>query len=349
MDRNRAMIATRMAQALRQALIEEMRKDEDVVLLGEDIGVFGGAYRVTEGLLDMFGEDRVRDTPVSEIAIVGAAVGAAMTGLRPVVEIQFNDFLTCAMDQICNQAAKMRLMMGGQVNVPLVIRAPIGATGRAAQHSQSLEAWFMHTPGLKVVLPSTPYDAKGLLKTAIRDNNPVMFFEHKMLYGAASPGGKARTAIEGLDESFKPAPEEEYYLPFGVADVKRHGKDVTVVATGLMVHKSLKAAGVLAGEGLDVEVIDPRTLVPLDRKTILESVSKTGRLVVVTEDVVTCGVAAEISAIVAEEGLFSLDAPIRRVGVPDTPIPFAPNNEKAVIPGEPDIIAAIKSVAGGAA
>jgi len=338
------MEATKLVQALRQALIEEMTKDENVVLLGEDIAVFGGAYKVTKGLLDMFGEERVCDTPMSEIAIVGAAIGAAMTGLRPVAEIQFNDFLTCAMDQVCNQAAKIRLMTGGQVKVPLVIRAPIGATGRAAQHSQSLEAWFMHTPGLKVVLPSTPYDAKGLLKTAIRDDNPVMFFEHKMLYGATSPGGKAKTAVGDLDEAFKPAPEEEYYIPFGEADIKRPGRDVTVVATGLMVHKSIKAAKELLKEEIEVELIDPRTLVPLDKEAILKSVKKTSRLVIVSEDVITCGFASEVAAIVSENGLFSLDAPIRRVSVPDTPIPFAPNNEAMIIPQVDNIIEAVKSV-----
>jgi pyruvate/2-oxoglutarate/acetoin dehydrogenase E1 component len=338
------MLARKMVQALRQALIEEMTRDENVVLLGEDIGVFGGAYRVTEGLLDLFGEERVCDTPISETAIVGAAIGAAMTGLRPVAEIQFNDFLACAMDQVCNQAAKIRLMMGGQVTVPLAIRAPIGATGRAAQHSQSLEAWFMHTPGLKVVLPSTPYDAKGLLKTAIRDDNPVLFFEHKMLYGAASPGGQAKTAVDDLDEAFKPAPEEEYCLPLGVADIKRPGRDVTVVATGFMLHKSIRAAKELAKEGIEAEVIDPRTLYPLDKETILNSVEKTGRLVVVSEDVGTCGFTAEIAAVVAESGLFSLDAPIKRVCVPHTPIPFAPNNESQVIPQVQDILDAIRSV-----
>lgn len=338
------MLARKMVQALRQALIEEMTRDENVVLLGEDIGVFGGAYRVTEGLLDMFGEERVCDTPISETAIVGAAIGAAMTGLRPVAEIQFNDFLACAMDQICNQAAKIRLMMGGQVTVPLVIRAPIGATGRAAQHSQSLEAWFMHTPGLKVVLPSTPYDAKGLLKAAIRDDNPVLFFEHKMLYGAASPGGQAKTAVDDLDEVFKPAPEEEYCLPLGVADIKRPGRDVTVVATGFMLHKSITAAKELAEEGIEAEVIDPRTLYPLDKDVILNSVEKTGRLVVVSEDVGTCGFTAEIAAVVAESGLFSLDAPIKRVCVPHTPIPFAPNNESRVIPQVRDILDAIRAI-----
>lgn len=339
------MEAKKIVQALRQALIEEMKKDENVVLLGEDIAVFGGAYRVTDGLLEMFGERRVCDTPISESAIVGAAVGAAMAGLRPVVEIQFNDFMTCAMDQICNQAAKIRLMMGGQVSVPIVIRSPIGATGRAAQHSQSLEAWFMHTPGLKVVLPSTPYDAKGLLKTAIKDDNPVLFFEHKMIYGATSPGGKLSTNEAELDQTFKPAPEDEYYIPFGFADVKREGKDVTVVATGYMVHKSIKAAKILEKEGVDVEIIDPRTLVPFDKDTIFNSLRKTGRLVIVSEDVVTCGVASEIAAIVSEsEAFFYMDAPIKRVCVPHTSIPFAPNNENMVIPQVDNIVDAIKSV-----
>lgn len=338
------MKATRIVQALHQALIEEMERDENVVILGEDIDLFGGAYRVTEGLSKRFGHERVCDTPISEIAIAGAAIGAAMTGLRPVAEFQFNDFMACAMDQICNQAAKLRFMMGGQVSIPLVFRAPIGATGRAAQHSQSLEAWFMHTPGLKVVMPSSPYDAKGLLKTAIRDDNPVVFLEHKLLYGAQSPGGKAQTAVDSLGEAFKPAPEEEYTIPFGVADVKRPGNDVTVVATSLMVHKSIKAAQKLEKEGVSVEVIDPRTLVPLDKEAILKSVEKTSRLVIVSEDVLTCGVTAEISAIVAEHGLMFLDAPIKRVAVPDTPIPFAPCMEKAVIPHEERIIRAIRSV-----
>ncbi len=336
--------ARSIVQALRMALIEEMDRDPAVFLLGEDIAVFGGAYRVTEGLLARFGESRVRDTPISEAAIVGAAIGAAMTGLRPVAEIQFNDFLACAMDQIVNQAAKMRFMMGGQVKVPMVIRAPVGATGRAAQHSQSLEAWFMHAPGLKVAFPSTPYDAKGLLKSAIRDDNPVMFFEHKLLYGGSSPGGKAKTAVDGLGQAFRPAPPTEYVVPFGVADVKRRGRDVTVVATGLMVHRALAAAAVLAAEGIEVEVIDPRTLVPLDRAAIVGSVSKTGRLVVVSEDVLTCGVASEIAALAAEEALWSLDAPVVRVSVPDTPIPFAPGNEMAVIPQEQTIVRAVRSV-----
>jgi pyruvate dehydrogenase E1 component beta subunit len=338
------MTATKIVDALRQALIEEMNRDKNVVLLGEDIAVFGGGYRVTEGLMEMFGEERVKDTPISEIAITGAAVGASMTGLRPVAEIQFNDFLACGMDQVCNQAAKAGFMLGGQVKLPMVIRAPVGATGRGAQHSQSLEAWFMHTPGLKVVFPSTPYDAKGLLKTAIRDDNPVMFFEHKLLYGAASPGGKAKTVVDDLGDVFKPAPDEDYTIPFGVADIKRPGKDVTVVATGFMLHRAMKAAGKLARDGIDAEVIDPRTLVPLDRETIIKSVEKTGRIVIVSEDVLTCGVASEISAIVAENALFYLDAPVKRVSVPDTPIPFAPAMEQAVIPQEDRIIEEIKSV-----
>ena len=338
-----------VVQALRAALVEEMERDPAVLLLGEDIAVFGGSYRVTEGLLERFGPDRVRDTPISEAAIVGAAIGASMTGLRPVAEIQFNDFLACAMDQVCNQAAKMRFMMGGQVSVPIVIRAPYGATGRAAQHSQSLEAWFMHTPGLKVVMPSTPYDAKGLLAAAIRDPDPVLFFEHKLLYGGSSPGGKAKTAVDGLGDAFRPAPAGSYLLPFGVADVKRPGRDVTVVATGLMVHHALRAAADLENEGIEVEVIDPRTLVPLDAETILESIGRTGRLVVASEDVLACGVSAEISAIVAERGFWRLDAPVVRVGVPDTPIPFAPACERAVIPTAGTIAAAVRSVLGASA
>jgi pyruvate dehydrogenase E1 component beta subunit len=333
-----------MVGALRQALIEEMQADRSVVLIGQDIAVFGGAYRVTEGLLEMFGEERVRDAPISEAAIIGAAVGAAMTGLRPVVEIQFNDFIACGMDQLCNQAAKIRFMVGGQVSVPLVLRAPFGATGRAAQHSQSLEAWFMHTPGLKVVMPSTPYDAKGLLKSAIRDNNPVVFLEHKLLYGGSSPGGKARTAVDGLGASYRPAPDEEYRVPLGLAEVKREGTDLTVVATGLMVHKALAAADALEPEGISVEVLDPRTLAPLDRQAILRSVQRTGRAVVASEDVSTCGFGAEVAALLADQALFFLQSPVKRVCVPDTPIPFAPVLEREVIPQAEDIVAAVREV-----
>lgn len=333
-----------LVQAIRETIREEMRKDSRVFCLGEDIGVFGGAYRVTEGLYEEFGPERIRDTPISEIALAGVAIGAAMTGMRPICEFQFNDFMLCAMDQICNQAAKMHLMSGGQRSVPVVFRAPIGATGRAAQHSQSLEALFMHTPGLKVVMPSTPYDARGLLKTAIYDPNPVVFLEHKQLYGAASPGGKAKSAVEEMKAFMKPAPAEEYRIPFGVADVKRTGQDVTVVATTLMIHRCLKLASRLEREGISIEVIDPRTLVPLDLDAILQSVEKTGRLAIVNEGHTRCGFGAEVAALVAEKGIDFLDAPIIRVGAMDTPIPFAPACEEYILPNEKRIREAIRAV-----
>ncbi|HDN84522.1 MAG TPA: alpha-ketoacid dehydrogenase subunit beta [Candidatus Aerophobetes bacterium] len=333
-----------IAEALREALREEMQRDPAVILLGEDIGEFGGAFQVTRGLIKEFGKERVRNTPISEIAIIGTAIGAALTGMRPVAEIQYADFLTCCMDQIANQAAKIRLMTGGQAKVPIVIRAPVGSATRGAQHGQSVEAWFMHTPGLKVAVPSTPYEAKGLLKMAIRDDNPVMFFEHKLLYGSRSPGGKLK-GTEGAVTTVKPAPYEEYTIPFGKADVKKEGKDVTVVATLLMVHKALRVAERLEKEeGISVEVIDPCTLVPLDEETILNSVKKTGRLVVISEDCTRGGVGSEIAAIVAEKALDFLDAPIKRVGALNTPIPFAPNVEKHVIPNEERIFLAIKEV-----
>jgi pyruvate/2-oxoglutarate/acetoin dehydrogenase E1 component len=315
--------------ALREALREEMLRDKTVFLIGEDIGRYwGGAFKVTKGLAEEFGDERVRDTPISESAIIGVGVGAAITGMRPVAEIMFGDLSTLAMDQICNQAAKICYMFGGQAKVPLVIRTPFGAgVNVASHHSQSLEAWFMHTPGLLVAVPSTPYDAKGLLKTAIRGNNPVMFFEHKLLY-----------PIRGE------VPEEEYMIPFGVADVKLEGEDVTIFATLYMVHKALKAAQELRKQGVSVEVIDPRTLVPLDKQAITESVKKTGRIVIVTEDCKTAGVSAEIAAIVAEEALDYLDAPIKRVAEPDTPIPFSPPLEQYVIPSEKTIIKAVKEM-----
>lgn len=315
--------------ALREALTEEMRRDSTVFLLGEDIGKYWeGAFKVTKGLAEEFGEERVRDTPISESAIVGAAVGAAITGMRPVAEIMFGDLTSLAMDQIANQAAKIRYMFGGQVKVPLVIRTPFGAgVNIAAHHSQSLEAWFMHVPGLLVAVPSTPYDAKGLLKTAIRGNNPVFFCEHKLLY-----------PIEGE------IPEDEYAIPFGVADVKRKGSDVTVVATLYMVHKALDAAEELEAEGVSVEVIDPRTLVPLDKQAIIKSVKKTGKIVIVSEDCKTAGVSAEIAAVVAEEAIDYLDAPIKRVAEPDTPIPFSPPLEQHVIPNEQTIVKAVKEI-----
>lgn len=316
-------------EALREALREEMRRDPTVFLLGEDIGKYwGGAFKVTEGLAEEFGDERVRDTPISESAIIGTAVGAAITGMRPVAEIMFGDLTALAMDQIANQAAKIRYMFGGQASCPMVIRTPFGAgVNIASHHSQSLEAWFMHVPGLYVAVPSTPYDAKGLLKTAIRGNNPVFFCEHKLLY-----------PVEG------DVPEEECLIPFGVADVKKEGSDATVVATLFMVHKALAATESLEKEGISVEVVDPRTLTPLDKRTIVDSVKKTGRIVIVSEDCKTAGVSAEIAAVVAEEAIDYLDAPIKRVTAPDTPIPFSPPLEQFVIPNEKAIIRAVKEV-----
>lgn len=315
--------------ALREALREEMIRDKTVFLLGEDVGRYWkGAFKVTKGLAEEFGDERVRDTPISESAIIGVAAGAAITGMRPIAEIMFGDLSALAMDQIGNQVAKMRYMFGGQAKVPVVIRMPFGAgVNIAAHHSQSLEAWFMHVPGLKIATPSTPYDAKGLLKTAIRDDDPVMFFEHKLLY-----------PVEGE------VPEEGYTIPFGVADIKREGKDVTIVATLYMVYKALSAAEILNKEGIDVEIIDPRTLVPLDRQAIVDSVRKTGRIAIVTEDCKTAGASAEIAAVVAEEALDYLDAPIKRVAEPDTPIPFSPPLEQFVIPNEKSIVKAVKKI-----
>jgi pyruvate dehydrogenase E1 component beta subunit len=315
--------------ALREALKEEMRRDSTVFLLGEDIGRYwGGAFKVTEGLAEEFGDERVRDTPISESAIIGTGVGAGITGMRPVAEIMFGDLTALAMDQIVNQAAKIRYMFGGQAKCPLVIRAPFGAgVNIASHHSQSLEAWFMHSPGLFVAVPSTPYDAKGLLKTAIRGNNPVFFCEHKLLY-----------PTEGE------VPERDYTVPFGVAEIKKEGTDATIVATLFMVHKALNAAKTLESEGINVEVVDPRTLIPLDKQTIIRSVKKTGRLVIVTEDCRTAGVSAEIAAVVGEEALDYLDAPIKRLAEPDTPIPFSPPLEQYVIPNERSIVKTVKEV-----
>jgi pyruvate/2-oxoglutarate/acetoin dehydrogenase E1 component len=316
-------------EALREALREEMHRDSNVFLLGEDIGpCWGGAFKVTDGLAEEFGEERVRDTPISESTIIGAGVGAAITGMRPVAEIMFGDLTALAMDQIANQSAKIRYMFGGQESCPLVIRTPFGAgVNIASHHSQSLEAWFMHVPGLQVAVPSTPYDAKGLLKTAIRGRNPVFFCEHKLLY-----------PVEGE------VPKEEYVVPFGAAENKRKGEDVTIVATLYMVQKALAAADMLEKEGIDAEVIDPRTLTPLDKKTIVNSVKKTGRLVIVCEDCKTAGVSAEIAATVAEEAMDYLDAPIKRVAGADTPIPFSPPLERYVIPSEEVIVKAVKEV-----
>jgi pyruvate/2-oxoglutarate/acetoin dehydrogenase E1 component len=314
--------------AIREALREELLRDPAVVLIGEElIDPWGGTFGVTKGLSTEFGLERIRNTPISEAAIVGCAIGAALAGMRPVAEIMFLDFIATAMDQVVNQAAKIRYMSGGQVNVPLVIRTA-GGSGRAsaAQHSQSLEAWFVHVPGLKVVMPSTPYDAKGLLKTAIRDPDPVLFIEHKMMYNSKGP-----------------VPEEEYLIPLGVADVKRAGTDLTVVATSRMVPRALAVAERLAAAGeLDVEVIDPRTLVPLDRATILASVHKTHRLVIVHEAVERGGFGAELASIVSSEAFTYLDAPIARVAAANTPVPFAPQLEEYLVPDEQRIEAAIR-------
>ncbi len=316
------------AQALNEALRECMNEDERVVLLGEDIGDYGGIFQVTAGLLDQFGPERVMDMPISEAGFVGGCVGAALTGMRPVVEIMFIDFTTVCMDMIINQMAKMHYMFGGRGKVPMVLRVNIGAgRGAAAQHSQSFHALFMHIPGLYVAAPSTPYDAKGLLIEAVKNDNPVIFVEHKKLYAEKGP-----------------VPEERYTIPFGKAEIKRKGTDITMVATHAMVLRSLVAAEEAAKEGIDVEIVDPRTLTPLDKVTILDSVKKTGRLLVTDEGHKTCGVAAEISALVAEEAIFYLKAPVYRVCSPDTPVPFSPLLEQAYIPDEKDLMAAIKGL-----
>lgn len=316
------------AEAIREALREEMRRDERVYIIGEDVGRFGGCFGVTKGLWEEFGDDRVRDTPISETAIIGSTVGAAATGMRPVAEIMFCDFMGVAMDEITNQAAKMRYMFGGKVKLPMVVRTPVGAgLCAAAQHSQSLEAWFTHLPGLKVVMPSTPYDAKGLLKASIRDDNPVIFLEHKLLYGVKGP-----------------VPEEDYIVPLGVADIKREGKDVTIIATSFMVHKSLEAARILESEGVSVEVLDPRTLYPLDEEKIINSVKKTHRALVVHEAVERGGFGGEIVAIIMEKAFEYLDVPVKRVCGKNTPIPFSPPLERFVIPQVEDIVNAVKSL-----
>lgn len=336
-----------MMEAIREGIQQEMHHDSRVILLGEDIGKFGGAFHVTHGLLEEFGSKRVWDTPISEAGYVGAGIGAALTGLRPVVELQYADFIFCAMDQIVNQACKLRLMSGGQASVPMVIRAPQGATGRGAQHSQSIEAWFMHAPGMKVIVPSTPYDAKGLIISAIRDDNPVLFLEHKRLYGAASPGGGKAIGDESLRPLNNDVPEEIYQVPIGKADIKRTGDHVTVIATMLMVYRALHASEELAVKGIEVEVIDPRSLVPLDTETIFTSVQKTHRAVVVSEDTARCGVGAEIAATISCNMFDELDAPVKRICAVDSPVPFAPNAERAMIPQTSDIVRAIEQTLSG--
>lgn len=316
------------AEALREAHRQEMERDPRVFVMGEDVGLIGGIFAVTRGLRETFGDERLRDTPISEATFLGAGVGAAVAGMRPIVEIQIFDFVTIMMDQIVNQAAKFRYMLGGTPTVPMVIRGPQGGGIRlAAQHSQSLEAWFIHVPGLVVIAPSTPYDAKGLLIAAIRDDNPVIFLEHKVLYAQKGP-----------------VPEAPYAIPIGRADVKRVGTDVTVVATQVMVQRALAAAEDLAKEGISVEVIDPRTLAPLDEETILGSVAKTGRLVIAHEAVKRGGFGAEVAALVSEKALDCLDAPIIRVGARHVPMPYNDALERATIPTQQDIAAAVRSV-----
>jgi acetoin:2,6-dichlorophenolindophenol oxidoreductase subunit beta len=309
------------AQAIREALAEEMRRDSRVCIFGEDVAEAGTPFKVLSGLVEEFGTERVLDTPISEAGFTGIGVGAAMTGLRPVVDIMFGDFITLTMDQMVNQAAKVHYMSGGKWKVPMVMRTTLGATRRsAAQHSQSLHAWFSHIPGLKVVLPSTPYDAKGLLKSAIRDENPVVFFEDKMMY-----------KLKG------PVPAEEYTIPLGVADVKRTGCDITIIATSSMVQVSIGAAELLKKNGISAEVIDPRTTWPLDEKTLIESVRKTSRAIVVDEGYQRYGVTAEIAAVIAHGAFYDLDAPVARMGAMHVPIPFSPPLEDMTVPTEKSV------------
>ena len=315
-------------EALNEAIQEEMRRDPLVFVMGEDIGRMGGLFKVTSNLQNEFPAERVIDTPISEAAIAGAGVGAALVGARPVIEFQFLDFVTIAMDQIVNHAAKLRYMTGSMVSVPVVFRAPVcGGINLGAQHSQSLEAWFVHVPGLKVVMPSTPADAKGLLKSAIRDDNPVVFLEHRLLY--------AQTGA---------VPEGEHLVPLGVADLKRPGTDVTLVATGRTVSMALQVAERLSQEGIELEVIDPRTLKPLDSNRIFESIRKTNRLVVVNDGWRTCGYASEIMATVMENCFFDLDAPIQRVCNKDVPMPVAASLQKAAMVSEDEILNACRAV-----
>lgn len=313
------------AEAIREGMSIRMREDPNVLLFGEDVGAFGGCFGVTAGMFDEFGDKRVRDTPISEGAIIGAAVGSAATGLRPIAELMFCDFLTVGMDQLVNQAAKMRYMFGGKISMPMVVRLPGGAgVSAAAQHSQSLEAWVTHVPGLKVVYPSTPQDALGLMLSAIDDDNPVMYIEHKAMY-----------TLRGEVSSFDP-------IPLGKGDIKRAGDDVTVIATGKMVHEALSAAKTLEDDGISVEVLDPRSLYPLDKNLIAESLSKTHKVVIVTEENRRGGYGGEISATIAEEMFDYLDTPVIRLGALDTPVPFAPILEQVYLPNAQDIIKAVR-------
>jgi len=316
-------------EAIKEALAEELRRDPTVFMLGEDIAEAGTTFKVLNGLVEEFGTDRVLDTPISEPGITGLAVGAAMTGMRPIVDIMFGDFSGLIMDQIANQAAKIHYMSGGKLKVPMVLRTTMGAGRRsAAQHSQSLHAWYGHIPGLKVVVPSTPYDAKGLMKSAIRDDNPVVILEDKMMY----------KTVKG------PVPEEEYTVPLGVADVKREGTDITLVATSSMVYVALEAAKMLDGIGISAEVVDPRTLVPLDKEALIESVKKTSRAIVIDEGYEQYGVTAELASIIAKGAFFHLDAPVERMGAMNVPIPFSPALEDLTIPSVEGVFEMAKSL-----
>ena len=318
------------AQAIREALAEEMRRDATVCILGEDVAEAGTPFKVLSGLLEEFGTDRVLDTPISEAGFTGLAVGAAMTGMRPIVDIMFGDFVTLTMDQMVNQAAKIHYMSGGKWRVPMVMRTTLGATRRsAAQHSQSLHAWFCHVPGLKVVMPSTPYDAKGLLKSAIRDENPVVFFEDKMMY-------KLKGAV----------PADEYTIPLGVADIKRVGEDITLVATSSMVQVALGAATLLEEIGISAEVVDPRTMWPLDEKTLIDSSKKTSRAIILDEGYERYGVTAELASVIASGAFYDLDAPVKRMGAMHVPIPFSPPLEDATVPTETTVFEAARILCG---
>jgi len=315
-------------EAIRQGIWEEMERDSSVFVLGEDVGVYGGAFKLTEGMLERFGEDRVVDTPISESAIVGAAIGAALMGMRPIAEMQFADFISCAFDQITNFAAKCRYRWGA--GVPLVIRGPSGGGIHGGPyHSQNPEMHYVHTPGLKVVAPSTVYDAKGLIKSAIRDEDPVVYFEHKFLY---------RRLKEEL-------PEGDWTVPIGKADIKRTGSDISVITYGAMVHLALEAAATLANDGIELEVVDLRTLVPLDKERVLDSVKKTSKVILLHEDVRTGGMAGELAAIIAEEAFEYLDGPIMRITAPDTPVPYSPPLEEFFLPKTSDIIRVARQLA----
>jgi pyruvate dehydrogenase E1 component beta subunit len=319
-------------EAVREALAEEMRRDPRVFLIGEDVAEAGHPFKVLTGLVQEFGTQRVIDTPISEPGYAGIGVGAAMTGMRPVVDVMFGDFITLAMDQIVNQAAKVHYMSGGKLKVPIVFRTTLGATRRsAAQHSQSLQAWVSHIPGLKVALPSSPYEAKGLMKTAIRDDSPVVIFEDKMMY-----------RVKG------PVPAEDYTIPFGVADIKRAGTDLTIVATSSMVQVALGASTMLEQIGVSAEVIDPRTTYPLDKQTLIDSARKTSRAIVVDEGYERYGVTAEIASVIAEGAFYHLDAPVKRIGAMDVPVPFSPVLEDLTVPSETKVFETAKALCGKA-